>query len=57
MDEDDRLAEDYEEHRSHLKAVAYRMLGSVTEADDAVQETGLRLHRSGAGGVENRGDG
>jgi RNA polymerase sigma factor (sigma-70 family) len=55
MDEQEWLAERFEEHRSHLKAVAYRMLGSTGEADDAVQETWLRLGRSGAGGVENLG--
>lgn len=55
MDNDDGLADRFEEHRSHLKAVAYRMLGSVTEANDAVQETWLRLHRAGADDVENLG--
>jgi RNA polymerase sigma factor (sigma-70 family) len=55
MDDHDWLAERFEEHRSHLRAVAYRMLGSAAEADDAVQETWLRLSRSGAGGVENLG--
>jgi RNA polymerase sigma factor (sigma-70 family) len=49
------LAERFEEHRAHLRAVAYRMLGSPSEADDAVQETWLRLNRSGADGVENLG--
>jgi RNA polymerase sigma factor (sigma-70 family) len=53
--EDDRLAERFEAHRPHLRAVAYRMLGSLAEADDAVQEAWLRLGRSGAGGVENLG--
>ena len=43
MDERERLAERFEEHRTHLRAVAYRMLGSVSEADDAVQEAWLRL--------------
>ena len=38
MDERDRLAERFEEHRSHVRAVAYRMLGSSSEADDAMQE-------------------
>ena len=42
-----------EEHRAHLRSVAYRMLGSLSEADDAVQETWLRLHRSGAGDVRD----
>lgn len=55
MTEDDWLAERFEEHRGRLKAVAYRMLGSVTEADDAVQDAWLRLSRSGADGVENLG--
>jgi RNA polymerase sigma factor (sigma-70 family) len=55
MDDHDWLAERFQEHRSHLRAVAYRMLGSAAEADDAVQETWLRLSRSGAGGVENLG--
>src|SRR5437660_10972302 len=49
------LAEQFEEHRSRLRAVAYRMLGSLTEADDAVQDAWLRLSRSGAGKVENLG--
>jgi RNA polymerase sigma factor (sigma-70 family) len=53
--EDDRLAERFEAHRPHLRGVAYRMLGSLAEADDAVQEAWLRLGRSGAGGVENLG--
>ena len=55
MDERDWLAERFEADRSHLRAVAYRMLGSVSEADDAVQEAWLRLSRSGADGVENLG--
>ena len=55
MDENDWLADRFEDHRAHLRAVAYRMLGSLTEADDAVQDTWLRLSRSGAGGVENLG--
>jgi len=45
MDESAWLAERFEEHRAHLRAVAYRMLGSLTEADDAVQDTWLRLSR------------
>lgn len=49
------LAERFEEHRAHLKAVAYRMLGSLTEADDAVQEVWLRLARSDSGGIGNLG--
>ncbi|HVB06498.1 MAG TPA: sigma-70 family RNA polymerase sigma factor [Acidimicrobiales bacterium] len=47
------LAERFEEHRPRLRAVAYRMLGSLTEADDAVQDAWLRASRAGAGGVEN----
>jgi RNA polymerase sigma factor (sigma-70 family) len=53
MDEHDFLAEHFEENRTHLRAVAYRMLGSVSEADDAVQETWLRLSRSDTSEVEN----
>jgi RNA polymerase sigma factor (sigma-70 family) len=55
MHEHDWLAEQFEEHRAHLRAVAYRMLGSPAEAEDAVQDAWLRLSRSGAGGVENLG--
>ena len=55
MDERDWLAERFEENRPHLRAVAYRMLGSASEADDAVQETWLRLSRAGTDGVENLG--
>ncbi|MWA04496.1 sigma-70 family RNA polymerase sigma factor [Actinomadura sp. LD22] len=55
MDEREFLAERFEEHRTHLKAVAYRMLGSLAEADDAVQEAWLRLSRSDAGAVVNLG--
>jgi hypothetical protein len=55
MNENEWLAERFEEHRAHLRAVAYRMLGSLSEADDAVQDTWLRLSRAGAGGVENLG--
>ena len=55
MDENEWLADRFEEHRAHLRAVAYRMLGSLTEADDAVQDTWLRLSRAGAGEVENLG--
>src|SRR5918996_5558949 len=43
----------FEANRTHLRAVAYRMLGSVSEADDAVQEAWLRLHRSGTSDIEN----
>jgi RNA polymerase sigma factor (sigma-70 family) len=55
MDEHDFLAEQFEENRTHLRAVAYRMLGSISEADDAVQEAWLRLSRSDTSGVENLG--
>jgi RNA polymerase sigma factor (sigma-70 family) len=55
MDEHDWLAERFEEHRGHLRAVAYRMLGSVSEADDAVQEAWLRLSRSDPKAIENLG--
>jgi RNA polymerase sigma factor (sigma-70 family) len=55
MDEHDWLAKRFEENRPHLRAVAYRMLGSLSEADDAVQETWLRLSRSETAGVENLG--
>jgi len=55
MDEHDWLAERFEENRPHLRAVAYRVLGSASEADDAVQEAWLRFSRSGADGVENLG--
>ena len=55
MAEHDWLAERFETHRTHLQAVAYRMLGSPSEADDAVQEAWLRLSRSGAADVENLG--
>jgi RNA polymerase sigma factor (sigma-70 family) len=53
MDEHDDLAERFQEHRTHLRAVAYRMLGSVSEADDAVQETWLRFARTTPREVEN----
>jgi RNA polymerase sigma factor (sigma-70 family) len=55
MDERDWLAERFEEHRTRLRAVAYRMLGSVSEADDAVQEAWLRLSRTDASEIENLG--
>src|SRR6187200_915115 len=53
MNERDWLADRFEEHRTRLRAVAYRMLGSLSEADDAVQEAWLRLSRADIGGVEN----
>src|SRR6188472_3760831 len=55
MDGNDWLAERFEEHRTHLRAVAYRLLGSPSEADDAVQETWLRLSRTGAADIDNLG--
>ncbi|MEC4574914.1 sigma-70 family RNA polymerase sigma factor [Streptomyces virginiae] len=55
MDEGSLLTERFEEHRSHLRAVSYRMLGSLTEADDAVQEAWLRLRRADVSEVENLG--
>jgi len=55
MDEREWLAERFEEHRARLRAVAYRMLGSLSEADDAVQEAWLRLSRTDAGEVDNLG--
>jgi RNA polymerase sigma-70 factor (ECF subfamily) len=54
-DDQEWLAERFEEQRAHLRAVAYRMLGSLAEADDAVQDTWLRVSRSGADDVENLG--
>lgn len=53
MESGEALATLFEENRSHLQSVAYRMLGSLSEADDAVQETWLRLNRSDAEGIEN----
>ncbi|MFF3466263.1 sigma-70 family RNA polymerase sigma factor [Streptomyces sp. NPDC002619] len=55
MSENEFLAERFEAHRSRLRAVAHRMLGSTAEADDAVQEAWVRLSRSDAGAVENLG--
>jgi RNA polymerase sigma-70 factor (ECF subfamily) len=55
IDDRDRLAARFEGHRTHLKAVAYRMLGSLSEADDAVQETWLRLNRADAAEIDNLG--
>src|SRR6266540_3959634 len=53
MTENEQLVGEFEANRAHLRAVAYRMLGSVSEADDAVQEAWLRLSRSSADEVEN----
>jgi RNA polymerase sigma-70 factor (ECF subfamily) len=55
MDETEWLAERFDEHRTHLRSVAYRMLGSLSEADDAVQDTWLRVSRAGVDEVENLG--
>lgn len=55
MDKNDWLAKNFQNNRAHLKAVAYRMLGSSDEADDAVQEAWLRLSRSDAEQIENLG--
>ena len=53
MSDEDLLAQEFEAHRTRLRAVAYRVLGSVSEADDAVQEAWLRLQRSD--GIDNLG--
>jgi RNA polymerase sigma factor (sigma-70 family) len=53
VSERDWLAEEFEQHRRHLQGVAYRMLGSLTDADDVLQEAWLRLSRSDAASVEN----
>jgi RNA polymerase sigma-70 factor (ECF subfamily) len=55
MSDQEWLAERFEEHRSHLRAVAYRMLGSLSEADDAVQDAWLRVTRADASDVEHLG--
>src|SRR3954451_6829745 len=53
MSTQEQLADQFEEHRDHLRSVAYRMLGSVSEADDAVQEAWLRLARSDTDDIVN----
>ena len=55
MDQADGLAERFQAHHTRLRAVAYQMLGSLSEADDAVQEAWLRVSRAGTGGVGNLG--
>src|ERR687888_656678 len=55
MDESASLTRDFEQHRPHLRAVAYRMLGSLSEAEDAVQEAWLRLNGIDAATIENLG--
>jgi RNA polymerase sigma-70 factor (ECF subfamily) len=55
MDEREWMAERFEEHRTRLRAVAYRMLGSLSEADDAVQEAWIRLSRADSSEIENLG--
>lgn len=55
VDKQEWLAEQFEENRGHLRAVAYRMLGSLSEADDAIQEAWLKLSRSEASSIENLG--
>jgi RNA polymerase sigma factor (sigma-70 family) len=55
MNEPEYLAERFEEHRTHLRGVAYRMLGSVSEVDDAVQEAWLRLSRADSAQIDNLG--
>lgn len=55
MDDRDWLAAEFDQHRTHLHSVAYRMLGSVSESDDAVQEAWLRLGRTDSSAVENLG--
>jgi len=55
VNRNDELAQEFEARRAHLRAVAYRMLGSVSEADDALQESWLRLNRAGGEGIDNLG--
>jgi RNA polymerase sigma-70 factor (ECF subfamily) len=57
LPEQEWLAERFEENRGHLRGVAYHMLGSLNEADDAVQESWFRLQRSDAESIENLGHG
>src|SRR6476646_2742451 len=55
MSDRDWLAEQFEEHRAHLRRVAYRMLGTIDDSDDAVQEAWLRLSRTDSAAIENLG--
>ena len=55
MDEREWLTQRFQEHRPRLRAVAYRMLGSTSEADDALQEAWIRLSRSNEGEIDNLG--
>jgi len=55
VDASEYMEQQFEAHRGHLRAVAYRMLGSLSEADDALQESWLRVSRAGANGVDNPG--
>src|SRR5918999_5591976 len=55
MEDHEWLAKRFEENRAHLRAVGYRMLGSLSEADDAIQQAWLRLSRSDTSGIENLG--
>lgn len=55
VDENELLVAQFEEHRWHLRAVAYRMLGSLADADDAVQDAWLRISHAGTAGVDNLG--
>ena len=55
MNDSQFLADRFEQNRDHLRAVAFRMLGSLSEADDAVQEAWLRLSRTGAESIDNLG--